>query len=220
MRKACIHSRVKRTRRAHFSEHDRQFARGCADGAGHRGQFAVDQFFAGLSRVRRCVTHQVFHATRQRVRAAMFLDETGLGQIHEIRAGAAQPVAGRAKRRRVAERGNVANDLIERTMVAKLKLLRIMSIAKLGVAAWIATTTGGNLRHSQIEGCAASVGVFPRGHDDAGVRHGQPENRDNFFEIRIRNGVRRTLAVSEPTAGSMRGTLIVCGPTPNFSSKW
>jgi hypothetical protein len=92
---------------------------------------------------------------------------------------------------RVAERGHVAHDLVERAVVAGLKLLLFFLVAQFGIAAGVGAAAAGNLRDAQLEGGPARFGVFARGHDDAGVRHGEAQDGDDLFEVVVRNRVRR-----------------------------
>ena len=56
------------------------------------------------------------------VGVAVVLDVAGLGQVHEIHAGAAEAVAGGAERGDVAELGDVAGHLVESAVIAQGEL--------------------------------------------------------------------------------------------------
>ncbi len=112
------------------------------------------------------------------------------------------------------ELGDVADDLVQRAVVAELELGRVELLVLL-VAAGVGAAAGADLADAEGERLAAQVGGLARAQDHAGVRHGEAQDGDELAEVDVadRPAAGRS-AMSEPLAGSRRGTLTVCGPTP------
>ena len=114
----------------------------------------------------------------------------GLGQVHEVPAGPPQPIAPSAERWDVAERRDVAHHLVEAAMIAEAELALVRALL-VCIPAGVRAAAGRDLRDAEGERLAADVRRLARGHDDAGVRHRQPQRRHELAEVHVAHRVRR-----------------------------
>ena len=193
---------------AHLGEHLLGVLRGARRPSS--AVFSCDQRFAHRARL----VERSRPGTQEggkRVGVAVVLISPGLARsMKSCRCGPAG--SSRCRRTGCSPVGDVADDLVERAVVAQRELAASTSRPRRSRRGWCGCRRrSGN---AQGEGLAAHVGGLARGHDDARVGHGEAQDGDDLAEVDVADGCGGLLAMSEPMAGSRRGTLIVCGPTP------
>ena len=174
---------------------------------------AADGRLAGGAGLGRGVIQQVLHQRAQGVGRAEVLDEAGDGELHELLARAAEPIAGGAETGDVAVDQQFADHGVQRADVAELELLALggLRLAGLGVSAQLDAAAGVDLRDAEGQNLAAHGRRLAGRADQAGVGNRQPQDGHQPLEIGVaRPGAFRRAA--RRCAGRSRGKLIVCGP--------
>ncbi len=150
----------------------------------------------------------------QGVGRAFFLDEARFRQTHEIFAGTAETITAGAERGNEFVLSEIGNHFREGVVIAKLKLCRL-ELAGFLIATRIGTAARRNLGNAEFQRPLPDSRFFPSGHDNARVRHGKAQYGDKLARSRCTAAGR-----PNPTRWPVRcGTLMVCQPTPNRSSR-
>ena len=141
---------------------------------------------------------------------AELLDETGLGEVHEVGTHTAFAVAARAEAGDIATIDHHADDLVEGAVVAKGELgaggTRLLVglgsgvVALLVVAAGVGLGGGTDLADAVFHQFVAHLGTLAGGDDDACIGHGDADDGDNLHEVLVADGVRDVLGKAEGRA--------------------
>ena len=163
-------------------------------------QFPLDERLARRAGLFARVFPQVLGQGGHGVGGAVVLDLAGLGQVHEVLAGAAQPVAGGAERRYLAHLQEFADDLFQRAVVAdaELLLVEVLHAVTLAVATDLDAGAPVDLRTAEVEQLAAQFSGLARGEDHAHIGHRQAQDGDEPLEVGV---AQRVLGLEGAVAG-------------------